>query len=317
MLTHKRAVGCRMCCCTTLFLLIVIPCVIFAFSIVFAAIFWALECNHAGTTEQACNLYDWFLYVSGNMAGIASPLTALQPASGHVVAEMVDLIHNIWWLAIVGSIVGLMSGLTAIHAVTDTANKFIARVSSADKDTAKALDKVKGELHSRKLTFQAFVDLLEKTGHSMSSKMMQEQWDKIDSNCNGFIEAHEVDLFMAGLTIDSGGGLTTVPEELEVDKTLDKLDSLAAEFAKLEGLVRAQQKSYESEMHSQQNLLARLATTIERMDARVDKLVMSMETIEAREANVTRRVLRKGKRTPGIERSESAGPPRLLSTDSE
>ena len=41
--------------------------------------------------RPACDLYQWFLYVCGNLVGLGNPLTNVGPKSGNHMAEILDL----------------------------------------------------------------------------------------------------------------------------------------------------------------------------------------------------------------------------------
>lgn len=158
---------CLGCCCNMCIVLVLIPCLIFALSAIFASILWFIECSEAMADEAAsnatssrllrgggggfnpfdnselsvCSWYEWFLYVCGNLAGLGNPLTNVGPQSGHFVAEMVDLVVCMWALAIIGTVVGLIGGLAAMGAVTDLMNAAVKQLSS-----------VSGALHTVEMT---------------------------------------------------------------------------------------------------------------------------------------------------------------------
>lgn len=123
--------------------LFVVPVIVFLFAMVFALPLWAIECSQLGdecrsTTDQpgagaahghgrglseaelaacgisrhACHYWEWFLYIASNLLGLATPLTNVSPDSGHIFAEIIDLIIAVWSLSIAGAAIGVVSALT-------------------------------------------------------------------------------------------------------------------------------------------------------------------------------------------------------------
>jgi len=58
----------------------------------------------------------------GNLVGVGG-LTNVGPESGHVLAEIVDLLVSVWSLTLTGLVVGLVSGLGFLSMVTERADE--------------------------------------------------------------------------------------------------------------------------------------------------------------------------------------------------
>ena len=89
-------------CCSKFMVFVVfgvlfVPIMVFLLGAFFAAILLAIECAEAKAAPELmdvdlmCSYYDWWKYILGNLVGV-SGLTNVGPASGHVFAEVVDLL---------------------------------------------------------------------------------------------------------------------------------------------------------------------------------------------------------------------------------
>lgn len=126
----------------TFFLVFVLmPIVIFAIAFTFAFFLRELECASAWeayeasngtdpprqTAEELCELWQWFLYIIGNIVGIGNPLTNISPA--HPLSKIIDLIVSVWSISILGCCLGLIGGLSSITMFVDRMNSNISRSS--------------------------------------------------------------------------------------------------------------------------------------------------------------------------------------------
>lgn len=139
-------------CAFMLICLIMVPLAIFGIAALFAAPLYAVECEESkGTGTELCNFYQWFLYISSNLVGLGNPLNSglstpaplslllllllpplpltrhaltsiragdYTPASGHVFAELFDLLIAAWSMAFAGLVYGLVGAQTQ-HCASD------------------------------------------------------------------------------------------------------------------------------------------------------------------------------------------------------
>jgi len=122
----KRRIPCRRSCrCTsrsvvgpclsfTLFTFVFVPVVLFAVSAFFGIFLWRVECDEAesdarrmlkaGTItvdlDGACDYYQWFLYILGNLVALGTPLTNVTPIAGNWFGEVLDLLISAWSISL-------------------------------------------------------------------------------------------------------------------------------------------------------------------------------------------------------------------------
>lgn len=136
------------CCLTACLVLVFVPVCVFALSLFFALIMYSIECTDLQYVQEGnisvpgssyayqyedldaserpvCQIYQWFLYICGNLVGLGNPLTNVSPSSGQLLSEIVDLSVAVWSLAITGSVIGMIGGLAAMNATIDKINDFI------------------------------------------------------------------------------------------------------------------------------------------------------------------------------------------------
>ena len=59
-----------------------------------------------------------FLYICGNLVGLGNPITNYMPQSGHVVAELVDVLIAVWSMGFAGLAYGLVGALGFVALAT-------------------------------------------------------------------------------------------------------------------------------------------------------------------------------------------------------
>lgn len=125
---------CAPLCLFALILLVLVPAVIFALSAFFALLLYEVECEVEvkGLSEEEaaeyepeqleliCTYYEWFKYVCGNLVGVG--LSDVEPLSGHLFGEILDLLISTWSLVVTGSVVGLVGALTVFDNFTQKVN---------------------------------------------------------------------------------------------------------------------------------------------------------------------------------------------------
>lgn len=105
--------------------LFLVPVFIFLVALIFALPLYAVECED---DPNLCSYYEWFKYICGNLVGLGTPLSADEytPASGHVVAELFDLLIAAWSMALAGLIYGLVGALGFVTLATELMDQSLA-----------------------------------------------------------------------------------------------------------------------------------------------------------------------------------------------
>ena len=136
---------------------VVIPALVLSIAAFFALCLWPFECrgawleyqeHHPGADhirkgspeELRCQYYSWFLYISGNLLGLATPLTSVTTQSGHIAPAIIDLVVSTWSLSLAGIVIGAIASLSAMDRLTNRINWLIS--TSA---TVRLVKKFEGE----------------------------------------------------------------------------------------------------------------------------------------------------------------------------
>ena len=245
-------VCCVPCCMTACFVLVLIPLLVFLLSLVFAAVMWSVECedlhflgnesiaipwssyayNYGDTAiddRPACDLYQWFLYVCGNLVGLGNPLTNVGPKSGNHMAEILDLMVAVWSLAITGTVIGMIGGLAAMNVALDAVNGIITRPAKY------ALDKAQADILSAEIASGTMIDINKFT--ALVIKMYDDkglpaptvaaiaaEFARIDADGDGVIDEKELERLQIAPTQQAEGADA-------------KLDALATQVAGLEKML--------------------------------------------------------------------------------
>ena len=143
--------GCRLACFDIFIVFVIAPVVVFAIGVVFAVPLWVIECDEDdpngsadadvrtnGTSDadqkggpgDSCLYYNWFLYVVGNLVGLANPLTDVNPESNNGVSEILDLLIAVWSLSLVGVFIGIVGGMSTLARMTDRLNSMGRKLAS-------------------------------------------------------------------------------------------------------------------------------------------------------------------------------------------
>ena len=102
--------------CCSLFAvgLIGIPILVFTIGAFFALPLYFIECHAYPDTvnrtagldysdsSNTCAYFQWWLYIMGNLTGLATPLTKITVASSHVFSEIIDVLVAVWSLTLAG-----------------------------------------------------------------------------------------------------------------------------------------------------------------------------------------------------------------------
>jgi hypothetical protein len=123
----------------------IVPLAVISFAALLSMFLWAVECHK---DNNRCDWYQWFLYVMGNLIGLANPLTNISPSNGGL-SQIIDLLVSVWALSVAGTAIGIVSALVA---VTTTASSIEKTLNSAFKCDRNALT-----LKAQMLDFEGFV----------------------------------------------------------------------------------------------------------------------------------------------------------------
>jgi len=169
----------------------VIPGIVFPFCLLCTLPLWAIEC-HEG---QGCSFYEWFKYLMSNMLGLATPLTDYSPESGHVVAEMVDLLISTWSLSIAGCAIGVVSTLSFTGIITGGLDRKLQQMY------LKATERRIRNLASDKsgLSMEEFRLEIERRDLAITPERAADLFREADADGSGVIEQAEVEKLLASL----------------------------------------------------------------------------------------------------------------------
>ena len=119
--------------CCSLFAvgLIGIPILVFTIGAFFALPLYLIECHAYPDTvnrtagldyadsSNTCAYFQWWLYIMGNLTGLATPLTKITVASSHVFSEIIDVLVAVWSLTLAGLVIGVVGGLHVVNVIVN------------------------------------------------------------------------------------------------------------------------------------------------------------------------------------------------------
>ena len=189
-----------------------IPILVFSLSSVFAFLLWVIECAEqnaesdgaeegeatSGTAERRlseddavdlCSYYEWFKYIVGNLVGVG--LSDVEDGmSGHVLAEIIDLIVSTWSLALTGGVVGLVGGLGFMTLMTEALDGTAADVEAIGEEATKRAAQGNG------LDFSEFEKLVNERRLPIAEMQLKAMFKLADADNSGRINAEEVTRLM-------------------------------------------------------------------------------------------------------------------------
>jgi hypothetical protein len=241
---HKRS--CGLFCAFFFFGLIGVPLGIFGFAALFGWILYAIECDAAkeeygagNEPDGICSYYEWFLYIVGNLVGLGNPLTDVGPQSGHVFAQILDLVVAVWSLTLAALVIGLVGSFGWVTMLKDSAEHVIAgsvdkALTSREKARAVALNLAADPTG---MDFDEFLKLCSENNMPISEKTARILFDSSDANKSGTIESKEVDELMEKIAPPSTDWTAARFNHLESQvRSMDaKLDALTAALQAREG----------------------------------------------------------------------------------
>jgi len=223
-----------------------VPIVVFALGAVFATPLWLIECDEVqdgveddatATKDEMCSFYEWWKYILGNLVGLGSPLTPVGPESGHMFAEVVDLLIAIWSLSVAGLVIGLLGSLAWVNVVTESADE---RISGKFDRMIGFEDRVRDAIESKSssMDFTAFSNLCKEQGMHINEAALREVFKSADADGSGFIEKSEVESLLAkvrdaeqagGSSSSTGGDIHTRMDEMD-SKFQSRMDMVEAKL---------------------------------------------------------------------------------------
>jgi len=181
-----RGPGCGSCYSFTLVVLIIIPAIVMGITACIALPLWAIECSEG----QGCEWYEWWMYLLGNLLGLATPLTDYSPQSGHWLAEMTDLIASVWSLSLTGAAIGVVASLTFIENLSTGMDRRLGSVfTSAITDMADAGG----------MSLDDFLQVVEERGLPLSRATATGLFRKADADGTGKLDHEEAQTLLVSL----------------------------------------------------------------------------------------------------------------------
>ena len=184
----ERGSTCRIVGVFSLVVIVVVPAAVFTLSSLFTTLLWGIECleyraerDEASSgfedhTDIICNWYQWFKYVVGNLVGV--DLSDIGDyLSGHIFAEMLDLLVSIWSLAVTGSVVALVGGLSMMSLVIEKMDAAPALDEEAIADITAAADDG--------LEKNEFLDLIASKNLGLSAQIQERIFSACDNDGSG------------------------------------------------------------------------------------------------------------------------------------
>jgi len=148
-----------------------------------------MSSDAAMTPNFSCRSSQWILYILGNLVGLATPLTNNTPSSGHIIAELLDILVSTWSLAVAGTVIGIVGALTFTTLAVSGLESFMLRRVVRRQLQESAED---GELDLAKMK-----QLLAEGGFEISSQRAEEIFEAADKNGSGTVDKAEVQKIMA------------------------------------------------------------------------------------------------------------------------
>jgi len=154
--------------------LIVIPIAVFAVSLFFGGILadaegWAFK--------------DGFYYVTGNLVGLANPLTNVAPES--TTGEVIILIVAVWSISIAGTAIGVIANLTFVQ---NTMKQLEKGTGVSTHQLEDALDNLSSD--DKHLTFGEFCEVFD---GAVELQTLETIFSEMDSDQSGCISTKEVE----------------------------------------------------------------------------------------------------------------------------
>jgi len=132
---NKQSRSCRGACCAVFTITFaLVPLATFLFAAILTVLLWGVECAKDSTeNDRSCDYYAWFLYVMGNLVGLATPLTDISPTPGHHLSEMVDLLVSVWAISLAGTSIGIVGALVAVSTSAEEIERKLRSFFSCER----------------------------------------------------------------------------------------------------------------------------------------------------------------------------------------
>ena len=206
---------------------------------------WSFECTDVAAEfggrdnvpdkPGMCSYYQWWLYVVGNLVGVGG-LTDVGPASGHVAAEVIDLLIAVWSLTVAGLVLGIVGNLAWVNSVTETTD------ASLSKGFGRVVGrKLRDLAEEGGLDLAGFVTACEEAGSKLSEERLRQLFEKADDDHNGYMDANEVEALLEVVRgEEEGSSITTLdPTSGNIGDLMQRIDSLEASMeARLDKLTK-------------------------------------------------------------------------------
>jgi len=260
----KRRIPCRRSCrCTsrsvvgpclsfTLFTFVFVPVVLFAVSAFFGIFLWRVECDEAesdarrmlkaGTItvdlDGACDYYQWFLYILGNLVALGTPLTNVTPVAVNWFGEVLDLLISAWSISLSATAFGVVGALTFTNFMSTSMDQMVIRRTLSNKIEALA-----GEADGG-MNLAEFRAVAKEMLPQLFDDEIDEAFKSADGNNNGNIDTEEAQELLRGLRESTNPHSKTERLVLGLQGTVASLQTdVASLHAKLDRLLQLPQSS--------------------------------------------------------------------------
>ena len=226
--------------CTQVF----VPIAVFAICGFFALLLWSFECAEVsaelGGRENVpdkpgmCSYYQWWLYMVGNLVGVGG-LTDVGPESGHVAAEIIDLLVAVWSLTVAGLVIGIVGNLAWVNSVTEGAD-----ASLSQRFRKMFGQKLRDLAAEGGFDFAKFVQTCEEEGIKLSEERLRQIFAKADKDNDGTIDESEVEALLEVVREEEGSSSNVTDlTNPNINQLIQRMDALEASMeARLDKLTQ-------------------------------------------------------------------------------
>jgi len=162
-------------------------------------------------------------YVLGNLVGLGNPLTDVGPETGHIFAEVIDLLIAVWSLTLAGLVIGAIGSLAWVETLTRGADGSITHKFSTMMGFAQEARKLAADPSG--LDYPDFVALCADRHIEMDDAEMKRIFVEADTNKNGTIDRSEVERLIERVQLENGS--RTRVQQLGMPGTADNHELLA------------------------------------------------------------------------------------------
>ena len=170
----------------------------------------------------------------GNLVGVGG-LTDVGPESGHVAAQIIDLLIAVWSLTVAGLVIGIVGNLAWVSSITESTD------TSLSQSFRKMLGKRLRDLAAEGgFDFAKFMQTCEEEGIQLSEERLRQMFVKFDKDNNASIDAIEVEALLTAVREEDGShsNVTNLTNQT-ISSVIQRIDALEASMeARLDKLTQ-------------------------------------------------------------------------------